>query len=415
MLKKFILSILILQLLTTGFTFSKNKSDFDKNFYIAKQHLSQRRIKKALPYLLYLQKAYPDNDNLKYLVGLCYAEAYIVNPKAIELLSEASKKSSLEYDPNSLEEERVPIYVYYYLCMAYAQNKMCDEAIQAREKFLSVYPYKDKYYIDSSNEWVQICKGMTEKPKIEKLPKFPNFLPYKSDSSNSEFSNGYLSSNIVDSLVIDSNQTASSNKNKSVLTKPINYSTTFPLYGVQLGAYNEVIPVNRFKDLKNVDAFMDHDGLIRYVIGHFSFYSQATSLRDVIKSKGYEDAFVVNVNDARKFSDEVISVNNVNIKANQSRKVEFRVQLGAFKEELTKSSAQLYMKIEGIHEISDQNYTYLTVGKFEHYIEAKGYLKGITAVGIKDAFVIAVSDNQKIALEDVIGVNELNQNEKLNY
>ena len=106
----------------------KKESDFQKNFNIAKQYLSKRKINDALPYLLYLNEKSPSNANLKYLIGLCYAELEVVNPKTLELLTEASNKASLEYDPNSLEELRVPIYVYYYLSIAYSQNKNCELA-----------------------------------------------------------------------------------------------------------------------------------------------------------------------------------------------------------------------------------------------------------------------------------------------
>ena len=73
----------------------KQESDFQKNFNIAKRHLSNREISDALPYLLYLNQKNPKNANLKYLIGLCYVELEIINPKTIELLTEASNKMSL--------------------------------------------------------------------------------------------------------------------------------------------------------------------------------------------------------------------------------------------------------------------------------------------------------------------------------
>jgi hypothetical protein len=57
-----------------------------------------------------------------------------------------------------------------------------------------------------------------------------------------------------------------------------------------------------FKSIKNIDAFMDKDGLIRYVVGHFSFQSQAESLLKYIREQGFADAFVVNVNNEKKYT-----------------------------------------------------------------------------------------------------------------
>jgi len=151
----------------------KQESDFQKNFNIAKRHLSNREISDALPYLLYLNQKNPKNANLKYLIGLCYVELEIINPKTIELLTEASNKMSLEYNPNTIEEQRVPIYVYYYLSIAYAQNKECELAEKNRDIFMDIYPYDDLYYPDESMRWIKNCGSMNAQP--EQMP-LPNFL-----------------------------------------------------------------------------------------------------------------------------------------------------------------------------------------------------------------------------------------------
>lgn len=400
------LRLLLLFLFIGSFVFSnaislekRKESDFQKNFNIAKQHLSKRDISEALPYLLYLNKEYPKNANLKYLIGLCYAELEIVNPKILELLTEASNKASLEYDPNSLEEERVPIYVYYYLSIAFAQNKSCDLAEKYRGIFMDIYPHKDSYYPDESQRWIDMCKGMREQPKEVQLPQFPDFKPYASPKKEViEKEESKKEEPIVASL--KPKQVIKKPKiSQNIKTQKLEYSTNYPLYGVQLGAFKEAVPVSRFTELKNVDAFMDKTGWIRYVVGHFSIHSQAEKLLTIIKEKGYEDAFVVNVNQEKKFKDEVVSVNNVNIRANPIGKVEYRIQIGAFKEQFPTESAELYFKIEGIKEHRELDVTYLTVGKFKTYSEAKAYCQGIIDVGISDAFVIAINNGKKIPLQ----------------
>lgn len=403
---KFAFGILLLTL-SFSFSFASKKekeNDFEKNFTIAKQYLSQRKISKALPYLLFLQDKYQNNSNLKYLVGLCYAENEIVNPTTISLLTEASEKVSLNYNPNSLEEDRVPIYVYYYLSLAYSQNRQCEEAEKARQKFLEVYPYKDKYYIDESKKWLNYCYDLNKDPAIVALPSFPEFKPYYSQKIETEESENMLKSSIVDSLVQENKDTFIQKNDRKIVTKKIEYSTRQPLYGVQLGAFKETIPVSRFRSLKNIDAFMDNEGLIRYVIGHFSIHSQAESLLKVIHSKGYEDAFVVNVNVEKKFADEVVSIDDVNIKASFRKKVEYRIQVGAFQDELNETMAKMYLKLEGIQEFSDDQMTYLTVGSYSTYEEAKAYLEGVSDAGIDDAFVIAISENKKIPLQQAINL-----------
>lgn len=380
----------------TSISLAKEKiDDFQKNFNIAKQHLSLRQINKALPYLQYLHEKQPHNANLKYLIGVCYAEEEIVNPETINLLEYASAKASLEYDPNSLLETRVPIYVYYYLCVAYAQNGFCDKADIARSKFLEVYPHQDPFYINESKRWVNHCKKLKEKPEIDTIPYFPDFKPYVSKPKLTN----QVEEDLKPSVILQNREKQRIEEEKIIKTKHVEYSTRKPLYGVQLGAFKEVVPVSRFKELKNVEAFMDKKGLIRYVIGHFSINSQAESLLEIIRQKGYLDAFVVNVNNEKKFSDEVVSVNDVNIKANLIGRVEYRVQIGAFKERIPRQTANMYFKVDGISELRDQELTYLTVGKYRSYDEAKSSLLGIKNAGINDAFVIAVNNGKKISIQ----------------
>lgn len=379
------------------------EDDFQKNFMIAKRHLSMRKILKAIPYLEYLQKQYPKNANLNYLIGVCYAEEEIVNPKSIELLNSATAYSSLEYNPNSVFETRVPIYVYYYLCLAYAQNGMCEKANTAREKFISIYPHEDPYYIEESARWIKSCSKNIGQVKLDTLPRFENFSPYTSKELEPK-------PLVIEDATINEDPSEELEESyyelppppKKIITKKKNYSTDYPLYGVQLGAYKEVVPVSRFKELKNVDAFMDKDGLIRYVVGHFSINSQAESLLEAIKQKGYKDAFVVNVNDAKKFSEEVVSVDDRNIRASYYGKVEYKIQLGAFTKEISSDNISMYFKINGIEELHIKEMTYLTAGNFISYAEAKAYLEGIKATGITDAFIIAVNKGLKIPLSEAL-------------
>lgn len=406
-MRNFICYLILIPILLTTAELSAQKKidDFQKNFYIAKQHLSRREIRKALPYLNYLHEKRPNNANLKYLIGVCYAEGEIINPESILLLESASSSASLEYDPNSLEEERVPIYVFYYLCLAYAQNGFCDKAETARNQFLEVYPHKDEFYINESKRTIKKCRGIKEVPKQDSLPTYENFKPYKSPKKQATKPKIIPSDTVFKTpkkLVVVKKQKPIAKEQKIIKTNKVEYSTNNPLYGVQLGAFKEVVPVSRFRNLKNVDAFMDKDGLIRYVIGHFSIHSQAESLLGLIKSKGYEDAFVVNVNDEKMFSDEVISVNNINIRAKLIGNVEYRVQVGAFKESIPEKTANIFLKIEGIKSFNQGKLTYLTAGNYKTYKEAKAYLQGIKAAGIEDAFVIALNNGKKISLQQAM-------------
>jgi len=393
-----LLILVFIQTLFGGIA-QEQTSDFQQNFNIAKQHLSHRRVMKAAPYLDYLLKQSPEHANLKYLLGVCYTEAEIMHPYTVKLLEEATQRVSLEYDPNSLEEERVPVYVYFYLSVAYAQRGKCEQAQIARNKFVEVYPHNDDYYIDEANRWIKRCEKGNVPAREDSLPQFDQFIPFSSRKQNAtEVKN-------IDAAEEKAKPVSTVDaETKDILTKSVDYSTDYPLYGVQLGAYNEAFPVSRFRDLSNIDAFMDKQGLIRYVIGRFSIHSQAMSLLEAIRQKGYHDAFVVNVNDNKKYSEAVVSVNQINIKARLQGKISYAIQIGAFKEQLPPKVARYYLDIEGIQEIRGDSLTYLSVGNYKSYDHAKKNLPMIEKSGINDAFVIAINQGKKIPLKRALEV-----------
>ena len=280
---------------------------------------------------------------------------------------------------------------------------ICDKAELAREKFTEIYPFKDPYYLKESLKWVLKCGKMKRAPKQDELPEFPDFQPYVSPVETNNEELGQVSDSTIE---LDTSGEGQSKLIRSkdmlpthIVTKSVEYSTSSPLYGVQLGAYKEVVPVSRFQEMKNVDAYMDKDGLIRYVVGHFAIYSQAESLLKLIIEKGYPDAFVVNVNNTRKFKDEVVSVDNMNIRATLMGKVEYRVQIGAFKENVPQNLIEMYFELDGFQEFQDDELTCLTVGKFSTYDEAKTYQQELKANGMNDAFVIAIHNKKKISLQ----------------
>ena len=184
------------------------------------------------------------------------------------------------------------------------------------------------------------------------------------------------------------------------------YSTKAPLYGVQIGANINPSPISNYGKVKNVDVFIDTKGIIRYVIGHFSIKSQAESLLKSLIDQGYEDAFVVNVNNERKYQKELISFNNVNLRGGINGRVDFFVQLGAFKKNIPDSILTLYHTIEDLKELKYDNHTLLLVGPFEDYntsIEKKNELKKI---GVNSPYVVAFNNRKKVPLQEAINYTE---------
>lgn len=336
-------------------------SGFSEKFNKGKTFLSQNETASALIIFEELYKTEPNNSNVNYLLGICYTEESPSSHQSVLHLEKAIKDVSLSYDGSSFAEKRAPIFVYYYLVIAYSQNGKCKEARQAKNYFHSLYGMeKHDYYITDAENWVNKCSQK------------------QTAGGNSETAGKPAS------------------EPAAVITKTIDYTTDAPLYGIQVGAFSRFVPVYEFTGLKNVEAFIDNNGLVRYVIGNFGLKLLAENLLRTVQEAGYQDAFIVDVNKEKKFSEELVIVNNSSIYKNSMEKVSFKIQIGAFRESIPSHIAKIYLTLDGIEEKTENGFAVLSVGNFTAYEEAENYKNEIIAAGITDAFIVAYSENKKI-------------------
>ncbi len=360
-------------------------SEEEKMFNQARQLLSMRQINEALPSLETLYNINPENANYNFLLGAAYRELGDKKPSAIFHLEKAVKNVSVKYDASTYLESNAPMLSYYYLATALVDENRCDEAAAAMKKLQNFGNKIDPYFIREIKRNLEKC-------------------PYNSE---------------IDSLVVDEEITADTDSFQikvedilafqktekdnldNIVTQTISYTTNSPLWGVQIGTYSDVIPLNRFKNIKNVDAFMDSTGMIRYVVGHFSYKKQAESLLDFLsKEEGYQDAFVVNVNDKNKFIESVVSINNINIRRGIVGKVTFKVQIGAFTDEVPPEMAAQYLTVDNIQEYNYEDYTLMLVGNEEHYSEAEILKNKLLKEGIEGSFIVAFNNGRKIPIAE---------------
>jgi len=349
--------------------YSQDDETFRVKFNMAKSHLHQGDIKRALPIFQELCDIDSNNANINYLLGVCYTEEPVISSKSIYYLERAINSIIMKYDIISFKEKGAPIFAYYYLSIAYSQHGECEQAKEAKSRFHSLYGIeKNDYYIRDAQRWIKKCHT-----------KLTALAP-------------------TDSL-------ASAVETRNIVTKTIEYTTESPLYGVQIGAFSRLDPRRYFNGLKNIEAFMDKTGTIRYVIGHFIYRSQAAALKKIVEVAGYEDAFIVDVNKEKKFSEEVISIDNISLKAPKDKKpkitgkVDFRVQIGAFRDSIPIDLVLIYLQVEGIKELSQDDLTILTVGAFPTYEETVVKKEELLKMGIPGAFIVAFNRNQKISVE----------------
>lgn len=386
-MKKILLLFLTLSLFLTSFSQKSLEFHFDH----ARALLAQRQIDAAI---ISLQQVYieePENSNINFLLGAAYTELIGKEEEAIYHLKKALQNVNVEYKVGSFEEKAAPIHLYYYLAVALVEQDKCAEANRAFEK-LKTYSNKiDQYYLDEVDRHLQKCPFKATDlgegwDKIESKP-----IVYEKQ----ELVAPVLEP--IDSVYLEK---------RGLLTEKIEYTTNAPLYGVQIGSNKNPSPTSTFRTVKNVDVFIDSVGIIRYVVGHFSYRKQAENLLKSIKEQGFTDAFVVNVNDAKKYSSEVISYQNINLRSGIRGEVEYHVQLGSFTDTIPADMLEIYFKIDGISEYKKENRTIMSIGPYEGYKLAQYHKKEAMQKGVKDAFIVAYNRGKKIPLKEAIDYTE---------
>ncbi|MDA7835790.1 hypothetical protein N9A49_00120 [Salibacteraceae bacterium] len=398
--------------------------DQDNNFNKAKLHLANHKLNQAIPILEKLWAKDPANANLNYLLGLCYVKEDMQIPKSVELLETASSIYASEYESGSKTERRAPEYVYYYMTIAYSKNGQCEEALRSLNKFYQVYTYNDEYYLVDGQKWVREC-NLDRKEEEEK----PEEAIASAESTATENAEG-ATETIEKTAALSKEQEASleiaqeikTERNEPQIkerlipfddwdelrTREVIYTTMTSLYGIQVAALIDLKPTRDFENLKNVEVYVDENGIFRYVIGRFPYKKQAESLLAKIRERGYEDAFIVDVN-RPNYEQEVLGVGAENINWHIQGSVDFRVQVGAFRTIVSSSVAEKYLEVDGIKENQQNDLVILTVGNFAQYDQAAAYREELKSIGIEDAFVVSFNLGNKIPLKEAKEFAESNQ------
>ncbi len=404
---------LLILLLVLFATVSLQAQESETNFNQAKLHLANHKLNQAIPILEKLWARDPSNANLNYLLGLCYVKEDVDIPKSVELLETASSIYTSEYESGSAQERRAPEYVYYYLTIAYSKNGQCEEALRSLNKFYQVYTYNDEYYLVDGQKWVRVCnleKTQPKEKKEESKEELASAQRTAADSESNETSEEEPAPEaVVEEIKKEIQEERTEPKIKERLvpfddwdelrTREVDYTTMNSLYGVQVAALIDLKPTREFEDLKNIEVYVDQNGVFRYVIGRFTYRKQAESLLEKIRERGYADAFIVDVN-LPNYEQEVLGVGAENINWHIEGAVDFRVQIGAFRTIVPGAVAEKYLQVDGIKENQQNDLTILTVGNFPQYEDAATYRESLKEVGIEDAFVVAFNYGNKIPLKE---------------
>lgn len=355
--------------------------EFSETFKKGILHLSNNKLQLAEENFKTLHQEDEDNKNVTYLLGQAYARQGEQLPKAIELLKSSIKAYTPNYRKTDPTEKRVSEYAYYYLLMAYSKNGDCDKTLDALNQFYTVYSYENEWYLVDAQELFRNCK-----------PKEPEAEPEEQIVQEEK------------QVKKDEPEPYKYPEQKHIIgTKNVQYTYKGTEWGIQVAAVLDPVYTYEFPGLRNIEVYMDNNGVYRYIIGHFMFKSQAERLLKLIQKKGYNDAFLVNVKDKQKFSEQVITIDQDNVNKKIVGKIDFRVQIGAFRgDTIPDHLMEIYLKLDSISETQVNDLTIMTVGSFDTYEEASFYKELVQDLGVKDAFVAAFNYNRKVDLRHAI-------------
>ncbi|MBP9153199.1 MAG: SPOR domain-containing protein [Flavobacteriales bacterium] len=367
MKRVYVSGLLTVLLLFSVTLFAQDKKDqaFWNRFDQARLYIAKHNAGRSIKILEELYVTDSLNPNVGYLLGVAKIIVGQEPQRAALLFEMADKNFDQLWDNPGVGP---PEHLFYYMILAYCRSGQCSKAKEALMRLEATFfeekefLHNDEYYLIDGRKWANMCS----EPTI-KLLEVPERL-VKPDLR--------------------------------ISTQPHKYSTFSTLYGVQVAALLEPQMTRKLDGLKNVEVYVDMHGVYRYVIGNFNFRSQAEKMLEVVKGVGYADAFIVNITDEERYPLEVVALDQRSPKAQIHGKVDYRIQLAAFKESLPDESAQYYLMIDSISEVSVDDLTLLTVGSFMSYDDAILRRDELRLMGFRDSFIVAFNEGRKVSIED---------------
>ncbi len=208
-------------------------------------------------------------------------------------------------------------------------------------------------------------------------------------------------------------------------------------YAVQVGVYKNSKTPSALNSLLPLNSEQTTTGLYRFTTGRFSNYSSADSMKRVAVTSGVKDAFIVIYRGGKKagqseaqqifkerkstsissISPKTIvitatttstpSVTSENKKESgtiQSGDLVFKIQLGAFRENVPFSAVSSFLLIadKGITQETDARGLHIFyAGQYKTPQEAASAKSEIVSKGVKDAFVVAFAKGKRISAQEV--------------
>ena len=186
------------------------------------------------------------------------------------------------------------------------------------------------------------------------------------------------------------------------------------VFRIQLGAYSKKLSGNVFNGVDDLIVIPAENGLIKYLAGSFTDFNEAAKYKVDMLLKGYNGAFIIaykngqrvpleTVGATRAAPENIEETNKTNNAINKDL-IKFKVQVGAFKNEVPPEIREKFNAIQNIEKQPTlSGLTRYSVGSFTDFDKAATFKNEIiNKFGITDAFVVAFFKDQVIPVQEAL-------------
>lgn len=181
-------------------------------------------------------------------------------------------------------------------------------------------------------------------------------------------------------------------------------------YKVQVGAFKDFSKEhNKLREYDNIEMEIYGD-YKRILTGNFKTYPEAIKFKEMIKAKGYPNAFVVAYANGNRMAPE--GVNPFEIGPNEGKEdivpkkiqgLHIYVQIGLYRGDLPPDVKKRFSSLNNItKQISPEGITRYMAGNFQDPISATAYKEELKSKGFEGVFLVAFYNSQRIDIKEAV-------------
>ncbi|MBA3901789.1 MAG: SPOR domain-containing protein, partial [Bacteroidetes bacterium] len=182
------------------------------------------------------------------------------------------------------------------------------------------------------------------------------------------------------------------------------------VFRIQLGAFAKRPNIDSFNNLEDIMAVTSEDGMTRVITGSYSTFNQAAKAKANVMLKGYTEAFIVAYKNGERVSLTSVGATPApvvkaepTVVVNKSE-IKFKVQVGAFKNEIPSELKMVFNSIENLEkQKTSTGLTRYLAGSFSNYKDALSLKNKLASESnLQDAFIVAFYKGQMIPVQEAI-------------